>query len=202
MSRLGKILPVLVLIALAYVFVPGDALPAKIQYTTPADDMRAYKLMNVPPNTTGSCKSRYGEGALAGKYDCVCMGGYEWNADKTQCVSDGTPQGISYVDRLRMRILRRFGVEDWDYALSSSAASSVADRSSSSAATLSRSSSSKPKGCYVKALVSRSGEKTYLIPGCKAFDETKVDASRKERVFCSEEVAVNAGWTKSKDCPS
>lgn len=170
----------------------------KVQQTTDADNVQAYKLMNTPPNSTGSCKSRFGDGAQAGKLDCECRGGFKWNANKTQCVPDGTEQ-LSYLDRLQQRIFRRSGS-----TASAGSAESRASRASvqSKASAVSHASNaSKPMGCFVKGAVTPKGDKVYVIPGCPNFDKIKIDLAKKEKTFCTEDLAIKAGWTKSKDCP-
>lgn len=160
----------------------------KIQTTTPADDVRAYKMLNVPPNSTGSCKSRFGDGAQAGKTDCECRGGFVWNDSKTQCVSDGTPQNISYFDRLTQRLVERFGKKNGVVPVTHAAASASV-------------SSKKPMGCFAKGTLTAKGDKVYFVPGCPGFEKITVDLKKGEKTFCSEELAEKAGWVKSKACP-
>lgn len=191
MSSMGKAASLFALVLVSYAVVSESNMLAaiKVQTTTPADEIRAYKLMNIPPNSTGSCKSRFGEGALAGKLDCECRGGYKWNAGKTQCVSDGTPQDISYFDRLSMRILRVFGAGQ-----SSSVAPTPQVSPSKTSAAM------KPAGCFVLATVSDTGDKFYFVPGCPTYEDIELDKSRDEKRFCSEQLAENAGWRKSPMC--
>lgn len=54
------------------------------------------------------------------------------------------------------------------------------------------------ESCDIKGNISSSGEKIYHISGGRFYDQTKIDTSKGERWFCSEEEAVNAGWRKSK----
>jgi len=188
----AKTLSVFGLLIAGFVFVSQSPFTAalKVQQTTDADNVQAYKLMNTPPNSTGSCKSRFGDGAQAGKLDCECRGGFQWNADKTQCVSDGTER-LSYLDRLQQRIFRRGD------SASSAARSSVQSRASRASVA---SGSSRP-GCFVKGTITPSGEKIYVVPGCPNFDKVRISTVRKEKTFCTEALAAQAGWTKSKDCP-
>lgn len=194
MTSKGKAASLFVLFLAASALVSRTDLFASItvQQATLADDIRAYKLMNIPPNSTGSCKSRFGEGAQAGKLDCECKGGFMWNKEKTECVSDGTPQDISYFERLTQRVFRRFGVQSSSAA--SSAQSSVQKPSAQAVAT------KKPAGCFVKGTVTEAGDKYYFVPGCPSYDDIVIDMSRNEKRFCSEELAENAGWTRSPTC--
>ena len=57
---------------------------------------------------------------------------------------------------------------------------------------------STPTDCNIKGNISSSGEKIYHVPGQKYYDSTRVDTSAGERMFCSEQEAVDAGWRKSK----
>lgn len=59
-----------------------------------------------------------------------------------------------------------------------------------------------PSGtCLIKGNISTNDEKIYHVPGCRNYDDTKIDLSRGERYFCSESEAVSAGWRKAKNCP-
>jgi micrococcal nuclease len=59
-----------------------------------------------------------------------------------------------------------------------------------------------PRGdCNIKGNISASGEKIYHLPGCGSYTKTKIDESRGERWFCSEEEAQAAGWRKALNCP-
>lgn len=44
------------------------------------------------------------------------------------------------------------------------------------------------------------GTKIYKFPGCKTYNTTKVDLDLGDRWFCSEEEAIEAGYTKGEDC--
>lgn len=54
--------------------------------------------------------------------------------------------------------------------------------------------------CVIKGNISGTGEKIYHVPGCASYNATKIDESRGERWFCSEDEAVSAGWRKAKNC--
>lgn len=45
---------------------------------------------------------------------------------------------------------------------------------------------------------SRSGERTYHMPGSLLYSTTRVDEARGDRWFCTEEEALAGGWSKSK----
>lgn len=53
-------------------------------------------------------------------------------------------------------------------------------------------------GCQIKGNISSSGERIYHVPGGQYYDRTKIDESKGERWFCTEEDAVAAGWRRSK----
>lgn len=57
-----------------------------------------------------------------------------------------------------------------------------------------------PTDCVIKGNINWEGEKIYHLPGCASYDRTKIDESRGERWFCSEEEAVAAGWREAKNC--
>lgn len=50
-----------------------------------------------------------------------------------------------------------------------------------------------PSGCAIKGNVSSKG-RIYHVPWSAWYDKVKVDETRGERWFCSEDEAVNAGW--------
>lgn len=52
--------------------------------------------------------------------------------------------------------------------------------------------------CDIKGNISSKGEKIYHVKGQKYYNSTKIDTSKGERWFCSEEEAKKAGWRKSK----
>ena len=55
---------------------------------------------------------------------------------------------------------------------------------------------------YVKGNISSKGYgKTYLIPGCDNYNLVKIDLSKGEMFFKSEEEAVRAGFRKATNCP-
>ncbi|MFZ5365730.1 MAG: thermonuclease family protein [Patescibacteria group bacterium] len=55
--------------------------------------------------------------------------------------------------------------------------------------------------CNIKGNISSSGEKIYHLQTCGSYAKTKIDESRGERWFCSEEEAKAAGWRKALNCP-
>ena len=54
--------------------------------------------------------------------------------------------------------------------------------------------------CKIKGNIGATGEKIYHLFGCGSYDKTKIDESRGEKWFCSEDEAVNSGWRKAKNC--
>jgi hypothetical protein len=54
--------------------------------------------------------------------------------------------------------------------------------------------------CTIKGNINKK-ERIYHLPGCASYKATKIDASKGERMFCSEKEAVTAGWRKAKNCP-
>lgn len=54
--------------------------------------------------------------------------------------------------------------------------------------------------CTIKGNISSSGEKIYHIEGCGSYSKTKIDESRGELWFCTEEEAISAGWRKALNC--
>lgn len=58
----------------------------------------------------------------------------------------------------------------------------------------------KSDSCNIKGNISSSGEKIYHLPGCRSYNQTIIKQSDGERMFCSEEEAIQAGWRKAKNC--
>lgn len=54
-----------------------------------------------------------------------------------------------------------------------------------------------PGSCQIKGNISRSGDRIYHVPGGRYYDPTKIDESKGERWFCSEDEALKAGWRRS-----
>lgn len=53
---------------------------------------------------------------------------------------------------------------------------------------------SAPSGCVIKGNISGSGDRIYHLPGSSSYGATRIDTSKGERWFCSEEEARAAGW--------
>lgn len=53
--------------------------------------------------------------------------------------------------------------------------------------------------CVIKGNISSSGEKIYHVPGGGSYAATKIDLSKGERWFCSEQAARDAGWRKARN---
>jgi hypothetical protein len=52
--------------------------------------------------------------------------------------------------------------------------------------------------CVIKGNISSRGERVYHVPGGAFYDRTRIDFSKGERMFCTEEEAQAAGWQRSK----
>jgi endonuclease YncB( thermonuclease family) len=51
--------------------------------------------------------------------------------------------------------------------------------------------------CQIKGNISRSGERIYHVPRARDYGPTRIDETKGERWFCSEEEALKAGWRGS-----
>ncbi|MCC3862615.1 thermonuclease family protein [Pseudemcibacter aquimaris] len=51
--------------------------------------------------------------------------------------------------------------------------------------------------CKIKGNISSKGKKIYHVPGGRWYEKTRIDESKGERFFCSEQEAKAAGWRKS-----
>ena len=51
-----------------------------------------------------------------------------------------------------------------------------------------------PEGCNIKGNINSKGDKIYHAPGTQSYGATKINESKGERWFCSEEEAIAAGW--------
>ncbi|NMB92520.1 MAG: thermonuclease family protein [Parcubacteria group bacterium] len=60
--------------------------------------------------------------------------------------------------------------------------------------------SSSNSQCLIKGNINSEGEKIYHLPDCPDYEKTKIDESRGERWFCTEEEAIKAGWRKALNC--
>ncbi len=52
--------------------------------------------------------------------------------------------------------------------------------------------------CLIKGNISRSGARIFHVPGGAYYSRTRIDLSRGERWFCTEEEAIAAKWRRSK----
>lgn len=52
----------------------------------------------------------------------------------------------------------------------------------------------RPDGCVIKGNINSKGERIYHAPGMRSYGSTRINESRGERWFCSEEEARDAGW--------
>lgn len=56
--------------------------------------------------------------------------------------------------------------------------------------------------CAIKGNINtKNNKKIYHTTDCPSYAQTKIDLSKGERYFCSEEEAVSAGWRKADNCP-
>ncbi|NYI19768.1 endonuclease YncB(thermonuclease family) [Xanthomonas arboricola] len=52
--------------------------------------------------------------------------------------------------------------------------------------------------CSIKGNISRKGKKIYHVPGQRDYERTSIDLSHGERMFCSSQEALRAGWLPAK----
>jgi endonuclease YncB( thermonuclease family) len=52
--------------------------------------------------------------------------------------------------------------------------------------------------CQIKGNINRSGERIFHVPGGRDYGPTRIDESKGERWFCSEDEARKAGWRRSR----
>ena len=52
--------------------------------------------------------------------------------------------------------------------------------------------------CTIKGNISSNGDRIYHVPGGRWYDQTKIDESKGERWFCSEDDAKAAKWRRSR----
>ena len=55
-----------------------------------------------------------------------------------------------------------------------------------------------PGNCPIKGNINREGDRIYHVPGGMFYERTRIDTTKGERWFCSEEEAVAAGWRRSR----
>jgi len=56
--------------------------------------------------------------------------------------------------------------------------------------------------CLIKGNISSRGAgRLYFPPGCSSYNQIKIDPSKGEGYFCTEEDAIAAGFKKSGNCP-
>ena len=54
-----------------------------------------------------------------------------------------------------------------------------------------------PDFCQIKGNINRNSERIYHVPGARDYGPTRIDESKGERWFCSEDEALKAGWRSS-----
>ncbi len=162
---------------LAVIVLVGSAQAAALNdpRTKPGDDLNFWKMESKPKISTTTCQNTYGEGSIAGFDKCECIGGYEWNKDKTQCDWTGGRRPLTTRQRILQRIIRT-----GHYSPSSS---------SSSAST-----------CTIKGTITTTGEKIYRTLGCNNYRNFVIDPARGEEMFCTEQQAMDAGFRKAFNC--
>ncbi|MFL2542677.1 MAG: thermonuclease family protein [Candidatus Latescibacterota bacterium] len=52
--------------------------------------------------------------------------------------------------------------------------------------------------CQIKGNINRKGERIYHVPGGRDYETTKIDRTKEERWFCSEDEAQGAGWRRPR----
>jgi len=57
-------------------------------------------------------------------------------------------------------------------------------------------------GCQIKGNINTEGEKVYHLPECFGYDQIGISQKQRERYFCTEAEAQQAGFRKSNNCPS
>lgn len=55
------------------------------------------------------------------------------------------------------------------------------------------------QSCTIKGNISANG-KLYHVPGCPSYKKVLINQDRGEKLFCTENEAILAGWQKSSDC--
>ncbi len=78
------------------------------------------------------------------------------------------------------------------------AANTCAATSAVSDSNQSHSPANSPNTCQIKGNINSEGEKIYHLPGQRYYEQTKIDTSKGERWFCSEQEALYAGWRAAK----
>jgi micrococcal nuclease len=78
--------------------------------------------------------------------------------------------------------------------------SSSSVHSGPAAAPVSSSPATANSGCTIKGNISSNKEKIYHVEGCGSYAKTTIDESAGERLFCTEEEALAAGWRKALNC--
>ena len=50
--------------------------------------------------------------------------------------------------------------------------------------------------CVIKGMITESGAKIYRLPGDEGYDAVEIDPAKGERLFCSDDAARVAGWSR------
>jgi len=120
-----------------------------------------------------------------GQNKCVCKEGFEISTSKTFCA------------RIPGSTKAKAPTRNTRSVLNGKSSSSKAVKSSSSA-------KAKPAvasvDCTIKGNISATKEKIYHVIGCPNYNQTIIDSSKGESMFCSESEAKAAGWRKALNC--
>ncbi|MCA1782545.1 MAG: thermonuclease family protein [Dermatophilaceae bacterium] len=55
-----------------------------------------------------------------------------------------------------------------------------------------------PEGCEIKGNINAEGERIYHVPGQRFYAQTRIDPTKGERWFCTEQEALDAGWRRAR----
>lgn len=55
-----------------------------------------------------------------------------------------------------------------------------------------------PQGCQIKGNINAKGARLYHLPGSRSYAETRIDPTKGERLFCTEDEARAAGWEPAR----
>jgi hypothetical protein len=107
-----------------------------------------------------------------------------------------------WIYRRRERALPGAAVPSRDYARETAADCLAAVRASRqrrrSEAAAPAPMPTRERGCDIKGNVNSKGARIYHVPGGEHYAETRIDAARGERWFCSEAEAQAAGWRAAR----
>lgn len=111
---------------------------------------------------------------------CICKEGYELSASKTFC--SRIPGSV------KLKVPTR------------NTKATLANRSSKSSSSAKSKIASSLANCTIKGNISATKEKIYHVIGCPNYNQTIIESSKGEMMFCSEADARSAGWRKALNC--